>query len=69
MRKIINLTDAQVSELSKTKFSGMGFHTVNVKLKNGESLIKKTILNGRFLVIEEDDVVCSADIRGIKVVK
>ena len=47
----------------------MGFHTVNVKLKNGNSLTKKTILNGRFLVIEEDDVVCSADIRGIKVVK
>ena len=33
MRKIIKLTDAQVSELSKTKQTGMGFHTVSVKLK------------------------------------
>jgi hypothetical protein len=69
MRKIINLTDAQISELSKTKFSGMGFHTVNVKLKNGNSLTKKTILNGRFLVLEEDDIISSEDIRGLKVVK
>ena len=57
MRKIIKLTDAQVSELSKTKQTGMGFHTVSVKLKNGESLTKKTVLNGRFLVIEEEDII------------
>ena len=60
MRKIIKLTDAQVSELSKTKQTGMGFHTVSVKLKNGESLTKKTVLNGRFLVIEEEDIINSA---------
>ena len=69
MRKIIKLTDAQVSELSKTKQTGMGFHTVSVKLKNGESLTKKTVLNGRFLVSEEEDIINSADIRGIKVIK
>ena len=69
MRKIINLTESQLSELSNAKQSGMGYHTVTVTLKNGNSLLKKTVLNGRFLVIEEDEIIYSKDIRSVKVVK
>ena len=47
----------------------MGYHTVTVTLKNGNSLLKKTVLNGKFLVVEEDEIISSKDIRSVKVVK
>jgi len=50
----LTLTDSLKQQVEKLPESGMGYHKVNVTLKNGEVLKDLTVLNSSMLVINND---------------
>jgi hypothetical protein len=61
----IELTDELKSQLEGIPESGMGYHIVDVLLKNGRVLKGRTILNSSKLVLNPDDEVDTDDIEDI----
>ena len=69
MRKIIKLSEKFLVDISKSSESGMGYHKVNVLLKDGNTLLKRTVLNRQFLVIEENENISLSEIKSVKITK
>jgi len=49
----IRLTDKFIQQLINTPESGMGFHNVDLYLKNGDVLKNKIVLNCSILTLEK----------------
>ena len=49
----IRLPDNFINQLIKTPENGMGFHIVDLHLKNGEVLKDKIVLNSSILTLEK----------------
>lgn len=52
--KEIELTTKLIEELIKSPETGMGYHTVNILLTNGNKLEKQVVLNSSILVTNEN---------------
>lgn len=52
-RQKIRLTDNFINQLINTPENGMGFHNVDLHLKNGEVLKNKIVLNCSILTLEK----------------
>ena len=52
-------------KLTNEKETGMGYHKVNVRLKNGKILQNKIVINCSILKIEKDTIITIEDIEDI----
>lgn len=50
----IQLTTDQIEFLSQAPEQGMGYHIVDLTLKNGDVLMNMVVINGSFLQLDED---------------
>lgn len=66
-QKII-LPDIFINYLVGIPESGMGFHKVNVILKDGQTLKNQIVLNSSILSIDLDNVINAEDIDKIEIV-
>jgi len=62
MKNKIQLTDEQINHLSEQPEQGMGYQTVDVTLKNGTVLKKRTVLNSTYLILNEAEKLSIQDI-------
>ena len=62
----INLTENWVSILLQLPEKGMGYHLVNIILKNGKVLPKHKVLNSSVLILEEGENISIDDIEKIQ---
>ena len=62
MEKRVYLTSDQKEKLVDAPEAGMGYHLVSVKLKNGEVLNDRIILNCSLLVLNEGEEIKQNDI-------
>ena len=65
MEKRVYLTSNQKEKLIDTPETGMGYHLVSVRLKNGKVLNDRTILNCSLLVLNEGEKINQSDILDI----
>lgn len=52
-KRKIRLTDNFIKQLINTPENGMGFHNVDLHLKNGEVMKNKVVLNCSILTLEK----------------
>jgi hypothetical protein len=64
--KTLNLTDNWISLLLNLPEKGMGYHLVNIFLKNGKVLSKHKVLNSSVLILEENENISVEDIERIQ---
>lgn len=62
MANKIELNDIFKDQLINAAESGMGYHLVSVKLKNGKILNDRTVLNCSLLVLNEGEDIKQKDI-------
>lgn len=62
----INLTQKWISVLLNLPEKGMGYHLVNIILKNGKILRKHKVLNSSVLILEEGENIALEDIEKIQ---
>ena len=62
MEKRVYLTSKQRDILINTPETGMGYHLVSVRLKNGKVLNDRTILNCSLLVLNKGEEINQDDI-------
>jgi hypothetical protein len=62
METKVQLTDDQINYLSELPEQGMGYQIVDIILKNGTVLKKRTVLNSTFLVLNETEKLNPQDI-------
>jgi hypothetical protein len=64
----LRLRERHIALLQALPEQGMGYHLVNVKLKNGNVLKSKFIFNSMYLQLDECEVVSTDDIDTIELV-
>lgn len=64
--KTLHLSEKWIAILLNLPEKGMGYHLVNVILKNGKILKKHKVLNSSLLVLEENENVNINDIEKIQ---
>jgi hypothetical protein len=64
--RTLNLTEKWVALLLNIPEKGMGYHLVNVILKNGKILRKHKVLNSSVLILEENENIDLDDIDKIQ---
>lgn len=62
----IHLTNHWTSFLLRLPEKGMGYHLVNVILKNGQVLRHHKVLNSSLLLLEDDEHISPEDIEKIQ---
>lgn len=62
----IKLLQKQINLLESLPEQGMGYHIVDVVLKNGRTLREKVVLNSMYLQIEEKEIIDPKEIKSIK---
>jgi hypothetical protein len=65
----LNLTKHWISYLMNVPERGMGYHLVNVILKNGKVLPRHKVLNSSILLLEDDEHIGIEDIEKIQAEK
>lgn len=65
LTKEIELSDELKSSIENMPESGMGYHIVDIILKNGRILRNRKILNGSYLVLNTDDSIDAEEIEDI----
>jgi hypothetical protein len=67
-RFTVLLPDKFVKQLENIPESGLGFHVVNVTLKNGVRLFDRIVINGKELQLDPYDTgICGTDIKEITI--
>ncbi len=67
MSNKVKLLDEQIKLLESLPEQGMGYHIVDIKLKNGKKLIKRIIINSEYLKLNEYELIDPKDIKSIKI--
>ncbi len=65
----ILLTDKFIKQLINTPETGMGYHKVDIYLKNGDVLKNKIVLNCSILTLENTIILNNDEIEQINVIK
>jgi hypothetical protein len=65
-KRKIKIPTLLVEKLISTPESGMGYHKVDLMLKDGNKLFNQTILNCSILLLDEDIELSSDDIVDLK---
>jgi hypothetical protein len=64
----IEIPQKSMDELSSIPESGMGYHTVNVQLKDGNVLPNRIVMNSTYLLLLENEKIKTEDIFRIMVI-
>jgi hypothetical protein len=64
--RTLHLSEKWINFILNLPEKGMGYHLVNVILKNGQTLRKHKILNSSLLVLEENENINVDDIEKIQ---
>ncbi|MEO8087872.1 MAG: hypothetical protein ABI763_13695 [Bacteroidota bacterium] len=62
----LKLTDEQMNQMLKLPEQGMGYHVVDIKLKNGTVLSERIILDSRYVQLNQDEKISAFDIETIQ---
>lgn len=65
MGKKVYLTSKQKNKLINAPENGMGYHTVDIVLRDGSSLKSRTVLNCEVLMLEEGEDIKQKDIADV----
>jgi len=65
----IKLLQRQIDLLAKLPETGMGYHLVDIKLKDGQAFNGKVVLNSTYLQMEDEGEIDPNEIEKIKLHK